>query len=83
MLNFDVGLIDFEIATGEDDLWYDDINPSIGISADVLKLLNESLIKAEFLETFGNVVGIGFGIYAEFLDGGVEMLPMLYIVAQW
>jgi hypothetical protein len=84
MLNLDIGLIDFEQVDGEGEKWFDDINPSIGLSFDVLQIMQ----KFEFaknillLAEISDVVGVGVGCYAD-IESDWDILPIVYLVAQW
>lgn len=82
MLNLDLGLVDFEEVQSANEQWYDDINPSVGVSADVINLIEQVPGVSNLTQWIPDVVGIGIGAYME-LGTEWDVLPILYIVATW
>lgn len=82
LLNFDLGLIDFEEVKGTSDQWYENVSPGIGISADLLGLMESLPTVGEFVSWIPDVVGIGIGAYFE-IDADIDVIPIIYLTAQW
>lgn len=84
MINFDIGLIDFEQVNNSSDQWYENVSPGIGISADVISLVEEYTGLGRLVEWIPDIVGIGIGTYLEVDDiDDLNVIPMIYITAQW
>jgi len=84
MINFDIGLIDFEQVNNSSDQWYENVSPGIGISADVISLVEEYTGLGKLVEWIPDIVGIGIGTYLEVDDiDDMNVIPMLYLTAQW
>ncbi len=82
MINFDVGLIDIEKVEADGDRWYNDLKPIVGISVDVLKLLDEVPQLEPIIGWVPNAVGLGAGIHFE-LESDHDAIPTIYLVIKW
>ncbi len=84
LLNIDLGLIDFEDVQNSNDQWYENVSPGIGISADVIGLVEEYSGLGKLVEWIPDIIGIGIGAYLE-IDSidDMDVIPMIYITAQW
>ena len=85
VLNFDVGLVDFEQVQTEGDLWWQDLNPVAGLSADVQNLGKLVPQIQPILDWIPNWVGIGAGFYSELdeLTGLDDVDALLYVTINW
>jgi len=82
LLNLDLGLIDFEQVEEDGTRWYDDMNIGLGLSTDILVLMEKFPVMGKYITLIPDIVGIGVGAYVS-LEGDMDVLPMLYITATW
>ena len=82
LLNIDAGLIDFEKVQASGDYWYNDLEPIIGISADVFGVLDLIPQVAPLIGWIPDCVGAGVGVHIE-VENDHDVKPMAYITASW
>ena len=83
--NLDIGLIDFEKIEAEGTLWWQDLNPVVGISADLTKISELVPQVAPYLGWIPEWVAIGAGFYTE-LDEFIDMDDIdmiMYATVKW
>ena len=62
-IDFNVGLIDFEQVETTGDLWYESLNPAVGLSVDVLQALERFPVLEQVIDYIPGFVSVGTGIY--------------------
>ena len=83
IFNFDVGLIDFEQVETDGELWWQDLNPAVGVSADLIELARLMPQIESIISWLPNWVGVGAGLYTELSDFDNDVEGIVYATLNW